>query len=98
MRTAIEAKDINRVAENYLTFSDRQRRAVQAYMDAAENLRIEFADVTTEREGADLAVSFTRRDQFDDRKTGREVRLEVRITKILVLHEGRLKIGPSGGR
>ncbi len=98
LRAAIESKDVDQVAAAYLKFSDRQRRAIQAYMDAAENLEIEFTDISTEMEGADLAVSFTRRDRFDDRKTGRQVRLEVRLTKILVRHEGSLKIGPSSAR
>lgn len=98
LRAAIESKDASRVAESYVTFSDRQREALQAYMDAADNLAIEFSDIATDREPPHLAVSFTRRDRFDDRKTGRQVRLEVRLTKILVLDEGRLKISAAPGR
>ncbi len=95
LRSAIESKDLDLVAETYLTFSKRQRGALQSYLDVADNLTVEFADVATEKEGPDLAVSFTRRDRFDDRKTGRQVRLEVRLSKILVIHEGALKIGPA---
>ncbi len=95
LRSAIESKDLDLIAENYLTFSERQRRALQSYLGAADNLTVEFADIATEKEGPDLAVSFTRRDRFDDRKTGRQVRLEVRLSKILVIHEGLLKIGPT---
>lgn len=97
LRAAIEGKDATRVAESYVSFSDRQRDALQAYMNAAENLRIEFADVATSTEGTDLVVSFTRRDQFDDSKTGRQVRLEVRLSKVLVDHGGELKIAPGAG-
>jgi uncharacterized caspase-like protein len=95
LRAAIESKDASRVAESYLEFSDRQREALQSYLDAADNLEIEFSDIATDREGPHLAVSFTRRDRFDDRKTGREVRLEVRLTKILVMDDDRLKISPT---
>jgi TolB-like protein len=94
LRTALEAKDAARVAENYVSFSTRQQQALQAYLDAAENLAIEFVDVDTASEGPDLVVSFTRRDRFDDRKTGRQVRLEVRLSKVLVETDGQLKIGP----
>ncbi len=98
LRVAIESRDADRVADSYLSFSDRQRAALQSYMDAADNLKIELDDISIAVEGPDLAVSFTRRDRFDDRKTGRQVRLEVRLTKILVVHDGTLKIGPSAAR
>jgi len=95
LKQAIEAKDVTRVAELYASFSDRQKAALQAYMDAADNLTIEIDDVVVEREADATIVSFTRRDQFDDRKTGRQVRLEVRLTKMLVFVDGAPRIGPT---
>ncbi len=95
LRTSIEAKDIDRVAEQYIKFSDRQRKALQSYMEAANNLKVTFSDIAVEEEASDLVVSFTRRDQFDDHKTDREVRLEVRISKVLVRLDGAIQIGPK---
>jgi len=94
LRAALAAKDIARVAASYVSFSERQRAALQSYMEAADNLVVEFDDVATAEESGDLVVSFTRRDRFDDRKTGRQVRLEVRLTKIVVERDGAMRIGP----
>jgi TolB-like protein len=94
LRADLASKDVERVAAHYVSFSERQRTALQSYMDAADNLEVEFDDVATAKEAGDLVVSFTRRDRFDDRKTGRQVRLEVRLTKILVDHDGAFRIGP----
>jgi hypothetical protein len=49
--------------------------------------------VTITPQGEDVAVSFTRRDRFVDTKTGRLVRLEVRLTKVLTREQGTWKIG-----
>ena len=94
LRTALADKDVAAVADSYVEFSERQQTALQAYLDAADNLEIELDDIATEEESGKLMVSFTRRDRFDDRKTGRQVRLEVRLTKILVSADGTFKIGP----
>lgn len=94
LRTALTGGDAAAVAACYGEFSERQRAALQAYMDAADNLEIEFANVSLARQDGSLVVSFTRRDRFDDRKTGRQVRLEVRLTKILIEGaDGELLIG-----
>ncbi len=92
LRSAMEGKNAAKVADLYIDFSERQRVALQAYLDAANNLEVEFDQIGVEEEGGALVASFTRRDRFDDRKTGRQVRLEVRLTKILVLRDGALKI------
>ena len=95
LRAALEAKDVDRVAAHYVQFSDRQRQAIQAYMDAADNLEIELTDIDVAREAGTSIVTFTRRDRFDDRKTGRKVRLEVRLSKRLAFVDGTPKIGST---
>ncbi len=95
LRQTLQDKNVDGVATHYVAFSERQRSALQAYMDVADNLVVELSDIAVDKEGSDLVVSFTRRDRFDDKKTARPVRLEVRLNKILVLHDGALKIGPA---
>ena len=91
-RVALENKDLDHLAALYVTFSDRQRQALQAYMENAAGLTVELADVTVAPLGDAVAVSYTRRDHFIDRESGKPQRLEVRLTKILVPDDGGWKI------
>jgi TolB-like protein len=92
-RRAVEGKNLDEVAGAYVTFSDRQRTALRTYLDTANDLAVEIADITiTPQEGGYL-VSFVRRDQFTDASSGRPVRLEVRLTKVLVREQSSWKIG-----
>jgi uncharacterized caspase-like protein/TolB-like protein len=92
-RHALEEKNIDRVAELSQSFSDRQREALQAYLDNAKELRVELADVVITRKEDTVAVSFTRRDRFVDRETDRPVRLEVRLAKLVVRDDDHWKLG-----
>jgi uncharacterized caspase-like protein/ketosteroid isomerase-like protein len=92
-RRAIEAKDVDAVAALYASFSERQRAALAEYFATATELRITLSDVKAAPEESGLAVSFTRRDEFVDVKSGRPVQLEVRLTKVLVRENGEWKIG-----
>jgi len=92
-RRAVETKNVDDVAALYVSFSERQRAALRAYLANANDLRVELADVVIMPQGADVAVSFTRRDHFVDAQSGRPVRLEVRLTKVLVREQGTWKIG-----
>jgi hypothetical protein len=92
-RRAVESKNLDEVAGAYVTFSDRQRTALRTYLDTANDLAVEISDITiTPQEGGYL-VSFVRRDQFTDASSGRPVRLEVRLTKVLVREQSSWKIG-----
>ncbi len=92
-RRAVESKDLDEVASAYATFSDRQRTALRTYLDTANDLVVEITDITiTPQEGGYL-VSFVRRDHFTDASSGRPVRLEVRLTKVLVREQSSWKIG-----
>lgn len=88
-RQALEQKDLDRVAQLYETFSDRQRKALRTYLDNAVHLEVEIVDIQVEMHGGRVAVSFTRRDRFIDRASGKPTRLEVRLTKIFVRWGGK---------
>jgi ketosteroid isomerase-like protein len=92
-RAALEQKDIERLAALYVSFTDSRRRAQQEYFDNAADLAIEIADVTVEPHAGGLVVSYTRRDDFVDRKSRRAIRLEVRLTRVFVRQGDTWKIG-----
>ena len=81
LRLALQNKDLDQIAAHYLTFPQRQRLALEAYLGVADNLNIEISDTSVKEQDGNLVVSFTRRDRFDDTKTERPVRLEVRLYK-----------------
>jgi ketosteroid isomerase-like protein len=91
-RVALENKDLDQLAALYITFSERQREALHEYMENAAGLTVELADVTVAPLGDAVAVTYTRRDHFIDRDSGKPQRLEVRLTKILVPDNGGWKI------
>ena len=92
-RAALESKNIDEMAALYTTFSERQRQALQGYLANADALTIALTDIAITPHGADVAVSFTRHDRFVDAQSGRPVRLEVRLTKVLVREQSTWKIG-----
>ena len=91
-RVALENKDLDQLAGLYIAFSPRQRQALQEYLEIAAGLTVELADVTVAPLGDAVAVTYTRRDHFIDRESGKPQRLEVRLTKILVPDNGGWKI------
>jgi TolB-like protein len=90
---SLERKDVDAVASLYVSFSERQRKALRDYLDAAQDLAVEVVDVTVTAHDEGVAVTFTRRDRFTDQETKRPVRLEVRLTKILSRSGTTWKIG-----
>ena len=91
-RRALEQKDLDRLATLYVSFSSQRRDALRAYLENAADFAVELADVTVTPHGRDMAVSYTRRDRFVDRASGKPVRLEVRLTRIVVHEDGKWKI------
>lgn len=91
-RVALENKDLDQLAGLYVAFSARQRQALHEYLANAAGLTVELADVTVAPLGDAVAVTYTRRDRFIDRESGKPQRLEVRLTKILVPDNGGWKI------
>ncbi|MFQ5664935.1 MAG: caspase family protein [Candidatus Binatia bacterium] len=94
-RGALEDKDVDRLAALYVSFSARRRDALRAYLQNASGLTVQLSDVTIAPHAEGVAVSYTRRDRFIDQQSGKSVRLEVRLTKILVRDAGQWKI--AGG-
>ena len=92
-RRAVEGKNLDDVAAVYVTFSDRQRTALRTYLDTANDLAVEITDVSVTPQDGGVLVSFVRRDRFTDASSGRPVRLEVRLTKVLVREQAAWKIG-----
>lgn len=91
-RVALENKNLDHLAALYVAFSGRQREALREYMENAAGLTVELTDVTVAPLGDAVAVTYTRRDHFIDRESGKPQRLEVRLTKILVPDNGGWKI------
>lgn len=89
---ALQAKDVDHLATLYVSFSARRREALRAYLDNAKDYEAEIADVTVVPHGNETAVSYTRRDRFVDRGTGKPINLEVRLTRIVVREGGKWKI------
>jgi len=94
-RTALEEKDVARVAELYAEFSERQRDALDSYLQSADQLSVEIVGVHVVDDSGAIVVSFTRRDSFTDRTSERPVKLEVRLSKTLVRQGEIWKIGTT---
>lgn len=92
-RRAVQEKNLDAVAASYVDFSDRQRTALANYFGNATDLQVEIADLRLTPHDDGIAVSFVRRDRFTDASSGRPVRLEVRLTKIVVRDQDTWKIG-----
>ena len=92
-RRAVEQKNLDDVAATYVAFSDRQRAALRTYLDTAAELTVEITDISVTSQDGGLLVSFVRRDRFTDASSGRPVRLEVRLTKVLIREQSSWKIG-----
>jgi TolB-like protein/ketosteroid isomerase-like protein len=95
-RQAQERGDLDRLASLYVSFPPSQRQKIDAYVKDAAKLRVDFVDVKILPRANDLAVSYTRRDNFIDKDTGEPVSLEVRVTKFLVQDGGTWKFAAEG--
>jgi len=91
-KAALEAKDIKQLAAIHVKMSKRQRDAQQRYFDNADELRVEISNVYVLIEGNEAVATFTREDAFRDVRSGREMRLEVRLSSLLAKDNGRWKI------
>jgi len=91
-RRALEEKNLDALAGVYASFPPAQREAVRAYLQNADNLTVTIADIAVQVRGADVILSYTRKDRFVDHKTGRAVHLEVRLTKVLLRENATWRI------
>jgi ketosteroid isomerase-like protein/TolB-like protein len=91
-RTALQAKDLTRLATIYVSLSDNTRQALQRYFDSANDLTVQFSDETVLFDGDEALATFTRSDKFKDKDTGRDVNLEVRVSTVVSKVDGAWKI------
>jgi TolB-like protein len=94
-RDALEQKDFTQLAALYVTFSDKHRAVLDAYLRNADELRVEFTDITLEIRPAGVLVTYTRIDRFVDHDSHRPVRLEARLARLIVRENQTWKLGES---
>ena len=80
---ALQAKDLTRVAAVSLAMDDAQKTALSRYFENADKLAIAIADVDVLVAGDEALATFTRRDSFVDKRSGRDMQLEVRLSSEL---------------
>ncbi|HXJ35667.1 MAG TPA: CHAT domain-containing protein [Candidatus Eisenbacteria bacterium] len=93
---ALEAKQVDALAQLQTDMSDAQRASLARYFAVAQDLHVQVRDVDVLVEGDDAVVTFTREDTFTDAPSGRPMRLEVRITGRLLKQAGGWKIKSLG--
>jgi TolB-like protein len=83
-RRAYEQKDLVMLEKLYTNFTPAQREANEKYFQNAQNLRVTLRDVDIALRENEAAVSYSREDEFIDAKTGQNVKLPLRFTKIFI--------------
>jgi TolB-like protein len=91
-REGHELKQIDRLASQWVTFSQRQREALRRHLDQADDLTLELNEIAIEPHAEDVTVAFTRIVSFVDRESGKPVRLEIRQRMVLVRQSEQWKI------
>ena len=85
---ALRRGDLEGIAESRGKLSDRQRTGLEGYFASAEDLQVTCTDIDVYPVTDGLyAVSYLRRDEFRDGRTGERVDLEVRLENAVVLDE-----------
>jgi len=93
-QNAYSKKELEILATLFVSFPAHQREALRKYLDNADDLKVEITNIEIAvLDGDKAAVTYTRRDRFTERHTGKEINLEVRLKKTVVLQEGQWKIG-----
>ena len=82
-RLAIQSKEVDELDALYIAMPDWLRMAFERYFGNAANLAVTFSNVEVDDISNDVAlVTFTRRDEFQDRRTGSPAKMELRVTSI----------------
>ena len=87
-RAALQAKNIAGVAATHVDLSDDQRSGFVRYFESADDLTVALSDVDVLLEGDQALVTFTRHDIFHDHGSGKEMRLEVRLSSVVEQRDG----------
>ena len=91
-RTALESKDLDRLASVQESMSEGQREALLRYFDNANKLEVKFTNLDILVEGSEALATFTRDDFFEDVRSGRQIHLEVRMSSVLAKQSDGWKI------
>ena len=94
-RQAYESKDLDLLGSVYAELTLKQRQARQKYFDNTQDLAVEINKVRIAVRGSEAVVSYTREDQFTDSRTGKTVKLDVRLTKMLRRVDGTWKMASA---
>jgi TolB-like protein/ketosteroid isomerase-like protein len=87
-RAALQAEDVAAVAATHMELSEEQRAGFTRYFEGAQDLRVTLSDVDVLLDGDQALVTFTRRDVFQDKSSGKEVTLEVRLSSVVEQRDG----------
>lgn len=87
-RAALEREDVAAVAATHVGLTEEQRAGFTRYFESADGLRVGISDVDVLIDGDEGVVTFTRRDVFRDRHSGKDVQLDVRLSTIVVRTNG----------
>lgn len=91
-RAALEAEDLDQLSTIQEPFTEAQRTAIGRYFENAKDLKVQFSDFDILLDGDQALATFTRNDVFHDAHSGREVRLEVRMSSELAKQKDGWKI------
>jgi TolB-like protein/ketosteroid isomerase-like protein len=87
-RAALEKKDVEAVPRSTSSSQREQRTGFERYFESADDLHVTLSDVDVLVEGDEALATFTRRDVFHDRQSGKPVELEVRLSSVVVQRDG----------
>lgn len=88
-RAALQAKDVDGVAKVHVELSSDQRDGFVRYFASADDLSVTVTDVDVLLDGNEALATFTRRDEFKDHNSGKDVHLEVRLSSVVVQQDGK---------
>jgi ketosteroid isomerase-like protein len=80
---ALTARNVDQVVTLMPGLSEAGRQKVTDYFDFARDLKVQISDVEVMHEGDWAVVTFKRKDEFTDRKSGRTFVLEAVLTATL---------------
>ena len=89
---ALEAANVDAVAELYVRFDDHQRKILRQYFDNTEDLHVKISGQDIVVEGNEAVATFTRTDEFRETPTGKDVQLELRLSTLLTKQAADWKI------
>jgi ketosteroid isomerase-like protein len=81
-RLAIQSKEIEGLAALHINLPQQLRAAFDRYFGNARNLVVTFANIEVEFSGGNALATFTRRDEFEDGRTGQAATMEFRVTSV----------------